>query len=75
MEFYQVNWVDHHGAELDVIIPYSEIVAFKKTTYKQIDKVVYTPITRSGGYDYRSLEGEEGLKHYQAWKEYKKNQS
>lgn len=74
MEFYTVRWDDHVGVNHEIVIPYSEIIGFEVHKYNSIQETVYKPITRTGGYDYRSLKGEEGLKHYEAWKKYKECQ-
>jgi hypothetical protein len=66
MEFYEVEWVDHHGRQCTAIIPYSEIVAFKIFKHETFE--IYTPITKTGGYDYMSKNGLEGATEYLKWK-------
>jgi hypothetical protein len=75
MNFYELEYEEFSGKVLvktTLSIPYSEIVAFRISEYPD-GNVIYTPVTRPGQYEYRSLYGDKGKMHFEKWKTFKNN--
>lgn len=70
MQFYEVKWVDHFNVEKTTIIPYSEIIAFKIFKYESIEEIIYTPVIRTGNYEFLGKKGKEGENEFLNWKKY-----
>ena len=72
MGVYESQWEDRFGVKYKVIIPFSEIIAWRIVYYPSMNDNTYTPVVRKD-FDYRSKIGKDGELDYLKWIDYIKN--